>query len=363
MNKFTDCQCKDKAFTDRLAFDAATKTVISVRDGVQEYLGSEIGAEPKDKVFTVYRSPATVSSVALKMQALPLTDNHIAVGGPVDAPVGEIISSDMVDLFDTAVDSKLGIKNEVKLSDAMMQLVQDGKRELSLGYNAELVEHDQYDFEQRDIVPHHLAVVDAGRCGSACSFLDNEGSTMNFFDDDGAVNVERVAEIAVAMPEALKKMPLAELAKVMPKLQEIAAIAKPAAVEPAPVPTGDEEGEEDDKLLDGEPKPAEDGEKFEDSAKFKDAVKAAADAAVATHATVMQKAVKFLDADYDFTGKDTDSIMRDALATQHDTKFADAELAVAFKMLTPSSKYPAFGDAKHEVPTSLSARLDKELEA
>jgi len=41
------------------------------------------------------------------------------------------------------------------LSDAMQATVDAGKRELSLGYMADL--DDDYDFEQLDIVPHHFS--------------------------------------------------------------------------------------------------------------------------------------------------------------------------------------------------------------
>ena len=47
----------------------------------------------------------------------------------------------------------------------MLDTLNAGKKELSLGYDARLIPSDKYDFEQRDIVPHHLAVVEAGRCG------------------------------------------------------------------------------------------------------------------------------------------------------------------------------------------------------
>ncbi len=48
------------------------------------------------------------------------------------------------------------------------------KKQLSLGYSADIVPHSEYDFEQIDINPHHLAVVENGRCGPLCCFLDRK---------------------------------------------------------------------------------------------------------------------------------------------------------------------------------------------
>lgn len=356
--KFNDCKCQEKMFTDRLPFDTATKTVVSVRDGVQEYMGAEIGQEPADKVFTVYRSPATVGNIALDMASLPLTDNHIEVGGDVPNPVGKVLDAKLVDLKDDAVSATLGVRNGVELNDTMLGLVESGKRELSLGYNARLVPHDTYDFEQLDIAPHHLAVVDAGRCGSACSFIDNETDAMKitFLDEDGNLNLEEMVNVVAAMPEAIKKVPVDKLAEIAPKLQEIAAMANPEP--PAEEPVADEE-EVTDMDEDKEEVTDEDGDKEEDEKDFSDAVTKA----VAAHADVIVKAQKFLDADYAFKGKSTDDIMRDAVATQHKQKFEDAELAVAFKMLVPQSRYQQFGDSgKGEEASPLELRITTDLE-
>lgn len=359
-NSYNDCQCKKlpTQFSDKLPFDFSSKTVVSVRDGVQEYLGSEIGLEPAQRVFTVYRSPATVANIAAAMDNLPMTDNHVTVGGEVANPVGSVVDSQMVDLVDGAVNSTLGIKNGVTLTDAMLGLVESGKRELSLGYNAELVDHDIYDFEQRNIIPHHLAVVDAGRCGAACSFIDKantEGMNMHkaFLDENGEVNLEQVAEIAMQIPEALKKVPVDKLQEIVAPLQEVVEAAKPSMA--AAEPVVDEEETEGEEVTDmPEETTDEDKEK-----EFADRLQAA----LKTHGEVIGKATKFVDADYAFAGKTTEQIMRDALATQHDQAFEDAELAVAFKMLKPESKYQQFGDTKPtEAPTSLSARLKSELE-
>lgn len=359
-----------------VSYDVENKTAVSVRDGVIEYLGAELGVEPPERIFTVYRSPATIANVAASMRGIPLTDEHVEVGEPVLSSIGTVSQSEMIDMIDESTDSKLAIQNKVSLKDAFLVLLDSGKRELSLGYEADLVPHDKYDFEQRDIIPHHLALVPSGRCGHQCRFIDRkptEEKTMSekskpviakvFCDEGGAVSLEQVVEIAMALPEAIKKVPVDKLQEIMPYLNEIIGYAKDNGVEmPA-------EGEPE-----GDPKPTEvtdeekkdDEEKKEkvvatDSKAFVDAVKKATDSAIKLHSEVVDKAKNFVDETYSFAGKSTSDVMRDALATEHgSTKFTDAELPVAFKLLKKTANYKNFGDAA--IAGSLESRIQSELE-
>lgn len=356
-----------------ITWDAATKTAISVRDGVLEYYGAEIGMEPADKVFTVYRSPATIANVALKMSGLPLTNEHVDVQPFVDeaAKVGSVQSADMIDMLDEATSSTLAIRNSVSLTDAIMADVGSGKRELSLGYDAELVPHNKYDFEQRDIIPYHLAVVQAGRCGPACRFIDHkpkaEDDTMKrsklasaiaaitaskgFKDAEGSITVEQIAELAMSLPEALKTAPLEKLQEMWPALMELITMSKDAGVEmegiESVVETEDEEKSDDEEYTDEDKEEMKDEEKkpMADSKAFKDALAAAVKAETAKYATVVEKARDFLPAGYSFADKSADKIMADAVATQYKERFQGAELSTAFKLLKkPVESYRQFGD-------------------
>lgn len=354
-----------------VTWDSATKTAISVRDGVLEYYGAEIGIEPADKIFTVYRSPATIANVALKMSGLPLTNEHVDVQPFVDesAKVGLIQSSDMIDMLDEATSSTLAIRNSVSLTDAIMADVGSGKRELSLGYDADLVPHNKYDFEQRDIIPYHLAVVQAGRCGPACRFIDHkpktEDDTMKrsklasaiaaitaskgFKDADGSITVEQIAELAMSLPEALKTAPLEKLQEMWPALMELITMSKDAGVEmegiESVVETEDEEKPAEEVEVKDEDKD-EDKKPMADSKAFKDALSAAVKSETARYATVVEKARNFLPAGYSFADKSADKIMADAVATQYKESFAGAELSTAFKLLRkPVDSLQKFGDA------------------
>lgn len=365
-----------RQFADLATYSTTDKTAVSVRDGVLEYLGAELGLEPTDRIFTVYRSPATIANAAYAMAGIPLTDEHVTIDGPAPDTGSTVTSSEVIDQIDESTHARLAVKNKLSVSDSLAVVLQD-KRQLSLGYTADLIPHSRWDFEQVGIVPHHLAAVSAGRCGPLCSFLDRkppqpqtpEEGTMPklhkaFLDAEGAVSLEQIVEMATSLPEAIRKVPVDRLQEIMPALQEITSYAK----EQGAMPESDGEGMEDEdkpETPDGEEEMSdEEKPKFSDAdfRKALDKEKAKfADAEVKRYAEVVNKARNFLDADYDFTGKTANEVMRDALATQSTDKFEDSELPVAFKMLRKAdADYSKFGDSKPE--GGLSARIKQSLE-
>lgn len=330
------------------------RTAVSVRDGVIEYYGSELGIEDEPgKLFTVYRSPATIANTAQKMVGIPLTDGHVDVESDVIDAVGSVESSEMVDLFIDGVASTVGIKNVISTITNELS-----GQELSLGYRAALVPHSKYDFEQRDIVPHHVAAVPAGRCGYECRFFDakpkeepnmagqkKEGGALTdgdvlkpYRDEAGALNLEAIMEMVMALPEAFKKAPVDEVQKLLPALQELIAMSGSQGAEPQVQEAPKEEMEDEESDMESK----EQEPKFEDSAAFRDAVAAE----VKRYSDVIAKAKEFLDESYNYAGKSTDTIMADAVATIYKDKFKKEELAVAFKMLRkPASNLANFGDS------------------
>lgn len=358
-------------FTDRMVWDGEQKTAISIRDGVLEYYGHELGMTPATQLFTVFRSPATIANAADKMKGIPLTDGHVEVGSHVSDRSGTVVSGEMIDHFDEYTDSKLAVKNTVALNDGYSI---GGNRELSLGYDGDLIPHDKYDFEQKNIVPHHLAVVSAGRCGSSCSFIDKKPEVHNmpdlhkvFADAEGQPNLQEIVEIAQALPEALKTVPLDKLQELVPSLKEVIASAGMPAEEVATedVETTDADAEEEVESVEATDADAEEEvEKvpMQDSNEFKDAIAQAAQSAIAEHGKVVDKARGFVDEAYSFDGKTTDQVMRDALASEHGkTEFSDAELPLAFRMLKKSSPdYTSFGDSKAE--GGLMDRINKTID-
>lgn len=367
-----NAQLKDSysgQFRDEAIFDPIKKVAISVRDGVLEYLGAELGMNPPDKMFRVYRSPATIANTAALMVGLPLTDGHVALDAPAPTDGGRIVAAEMVDARDVIDGSMLAIRNQLELSDTLLAAVEAGKNELSLGYSADLIPHADYDFEQRDIRPHHLAAVDRGRCGAGCSFLDRKPETPMttklhklFTDAEGQMNLAQVVEIATAIPEAIKSVDVKDLPKLLPALQQIVEAAKGAMPKEEPTPEEAEAPVVEDEAPVEEDKPVEDEAPVEEDKKtpFSDASFVAfVDAAVRKHAIVIEKARGFLPDTYSFADKATAQIMRDTLATVETDTFSDEELPLAFKLLKkPAADYRTFGDA---VSSALTTLANKEL--
>lgn len=363
-------------FRDSVVFDAQEKTAISVRDGVLEYFGMELGMKPDDQIFRVYRSPATIANAAMKMAGIPITNDHVSLDSPAPTGDGNVVSAEMIDMADPTCDATIAIRNKLTLGDTLRMLVDAGKREMSLGYTAKLIAHDEHDFEQVNIEPHHLATVERGRCGSICSFIDRkptEGKNemklakkLNraFTDEDGVMNLQQVVEMAMSLPEAIKSVPVDKLAELVAPLAAIIEAAKAAGVMPEVEKELGEpvEGEEAVAVEDeADPKEVvadEDKPKFSDKAVVK-LTRDFADKAIKEHAYVIEKARDFLPAEYKFADKTTEQIRRDVIATQTTEKFSDSELVLAFKLVKPAAAdYSKFGDSKEVTFTNLK---DKEL--
>lgn len=71
-----------------------------------------------------------------------------------------------------------GAKSDLLIADLMVKdqavidMILAGKREISLGYDAEYIATGLGKGEQRNILINHIALVDRGRCGSRCSIGD-----------------------------------------------------------------------------------------------------------------------------------------------------------------------------------------------
>ncbi len=371
---------KKMIFSDsiKVTFDENGKSLISVRDGVQEYAGIELGLEPYDKTFRIYRSPETIRAIVSKLANIPVTDGHVElVDIPKDKVRGYIKDSKLVKYVNKNIDSTVAIKNNVTLKENTVQLL-DSKNQLSLGYFAETKEHDLYDFEQVHIIPHHLAIVENGRCGSVCKFrderkemdpkdLENEetkstesegtdaGSAEETKDAETPVNLQRIAEVVKDLPEAVKMMSLEELTSLVPVLEEAINSARAATPNGQEATQGTEMGGAESEEMEPEEEVTDEGENtetemeaekkdFTDSIEFKDAVRAMSNERVG----VILKAKKFLDEKYNFADTCTTQIMRDALATQSKEEFKDNEVGVAFKMLKKNKDYSQFADSAKE---------------
>jgi len=334
-------------FFDAVTFDVEQKTAVSVRDGVLDYFGHELGLEPANKIFKVYRSPAQIARAAEKMAGLPLTDEHVEVGPKVKRSIGSVVSAEVIDFTD-GEGAALAIKNRLEVKAESLPLL-DKKRELSLGYEARLEPTIGYDFRQVDIVPHHLALVETGRCGSGCRFLDKsakkESSEMDMakmIEAVGKFTDEQKKEFLAKITDAPTAAQVAELLGTF-KAEEIEEIKE--QIQKLIDPAGKPKAKDEDKDEDDDKEKAKDSKKVQDSAaleaRFADAVAKATAEQVASTLAIIDRARQFLPADYKFADKSGNQIMRDAIATQHpDARFDDAELGVAFKLLRQPETKP-----------------------
>lgn len=348
----------ERKFCDTVAYDVKEKTAISVRDGVLDYLGAEIGQQPYDKIFSVYRSPATISNTAMKMVGIPLTYEHVSVEEPAPDTGSVVKESEMIDLLDECTATRIAIKNKLLLNSSDEDILKD-RRELSLGYSAKLIPHSKFDFEQVGIVPHHLAIVSEGRCGSLCRFLDKKtvkqkeiNLMINFKDEEGKISLEKIMEIVQSLPSVIAEIPIEQLQEFVPIFEKLMSMVKPAeeVVEEQPEveEVQDEETEEEKPEIEATDEEMEE-KKEEEEKKFSDAaLKSFANKEVKKYAQVIQKAKNFLNDNYNFADKSANQVMRDTLAQYSNEKFENSELAIAFKLLKKQKDYQNFGDEKKD---------------
>ena len=331
MNLNKDCKCpfKDKIFTQNVSFkddgNTEKRTVISIRDGVQEYLGIELEIEPFDKVFKIYRSPETIRKLKDTLVGIPLIENHIEPDGhiPDEIKRGSILNSTEVENIDSLNDSTIAIQNEITLYKDKLEF---DYKQLSLGYKAKTLPSAKYDFEQTEIIPHHLGIVEAGRCGDICEFKDEKGVKPMDLNE----LLAKLKEMLTNASDADKALVLEAMDGIMPKVETV-----------------DEDAME---------KKFEDAKntaisKFMDSKAFKDAMLNYGN----ERASIVTKAKNFLDEKFDFKDKTNEAIMSAVVAAEYPNEsFKDAEIGVAFKLLrereqVAQTQMVDFKDAKENI--------------
>lgn len=364
---FTD---KEFYFTDKITLNNSEKKLVSVTDGVLLYSGFEIGEEPANKTFRVFRDAQTIIDIAPKLINLPITEEHVSLDEEPTNVIGKLVSSDIRDFLNTEKMATVLIENSASLND---DVPLNGANEFSLGYFGNLVpanESDPYDFKQVNIRPHHLARVPAGRCGSTCKFIDRivtmkkKFSEYKFRDEDGSINLNELMDLIAALPEAVGSLTVEQINELVPMFKEIIESAKKAREEKKIDP---EKQSDDASKSAGEQEnageslsEAEKELKIKDSAQFKDALSKGIAEGMKEYTAVVEKARNFLDAAYPFGTKTTKQIMADAVATRHREKFTDQELTIAFKLLAKPVGYEKFGDAANTA-SAFQKLKDKEL--
>lgn len=146
------------------------------RVGVQEYLGREIGQDDRpDDVFRVERpadevfSPAAIASFEGKV----ICEDH---------PCEDVTAENYAqfargicrDVRKGAGEYEGCLMADLIIHDgALVRTVQNGKREISCGYNCLWIPTGDHTLVQREIRGNHVAVVDKGRAGHSVAIHDN----------------------------------------------------------------------------------------------------------------------------------------------------------------------------------------------
>ncbi|SDQ71981.1 hypothetical protein SAMN04490192_2883 [Pseudomonas lundensis] len=152
----------------------------TARTGIQQYLGAEVG-RPDLGVVNVYRDEAEVFSrrSLQTFSKIPVTNDH--PGQPVTADNWKAVAVGTTgdDVLRDGEYLKIGLK----ITDASaVKAVNDGKRELSVGYSCVLVWEDgiapdgtPYQAKQTEITADHVAIVQRGRAGTKARIGDAWG--------------------------------------------------------------------------------------------------------------------------------------------------------------------------------------------
>jgi len=178
-NKLQIC---DKSFKKTPQGYLMLEGIIS-RSGSQTYLDAELGVGNSGQIITIDRpiSEVTDSMSIASFINMPVTDEHPAEGSIAPSNFAKHVKGTVLDAEPTKGNQ---VKASMIIHDAgLIQKIEDGKRELSAGYSAELeFSDDGKSAIQRKIRGNHVAFVDAARCGKECSIFDSkpkqEKSTM-----------------------------------------------------------------------------------------------------------------------------------------------------------------------------------------
>ena len=197
--------------------------------GIFQYSGGSISPEcEKDKIYNVYRPAEELSTEECinSFKLLPWIDNHVMLGSedegltPAEAKgIQGVIGEDVY--FDGEY-----LKGNIKVfSEAMSNLIANGKKELSCGYRCRyeyapgVYDGVAYDYVQREIRGNHLALVEQGRMGSDVAVLDHFTFTV---DNKELFNMaEENKDVGSEKPTMTLEEVHKFLEEVMPKLAKI----------------------------------------------------------------------------------------------------------------------------------------------
>ena len=145
------------------------------RTGTQEYLPEELGLGSGPGFIEVLRPESEVFSqeTLASFEGMPVTNDH----PPDGVDIGNIRALQKGHAHNvrrgTGEESDLLLADLIITDPVLIDLIMDGKREISCGYTYELCEENGQ-YIQRKIRGNHVAVVDAGRAGPRVFIKDHK---------------------------------------------------------------------------------------------------------------------------------------------------------------------------------------------
>ena len=141
------------------------------RTGTMDYMGEEIGLKDKmGQKIKVFRNPQELFSKATiaSFEGKPVTDDHPTQN--LDVNTISMMSRGHIQNVRADGDFLLA---DMYITDAgLISKIENGKREVSCGYDAEWIPLEDGTVEQKQIIGNHVAVVQSGRAGSRVAIKD-----------------------------------------------------------------------------------------------------------------------------------------------------------------------------------------------
>lgn len=177
------------------------KNVPIGRIGYMEYLGRELPAafnEPSGEVFKVYRRPEELFSEATiaSFEGKPTTNTHPASNLDVNtAPMTTRGHAQNIRREGDFLVADLYIEDAGLISE-----IQNGlKREVSSGYDCSWHKIGEGEYEQREIIGNHVAVVQSGRAGPKVAIHDSVPSSSEKPKTGGKKNMKITQKMLAAI--------------------------------------------------------------------------------------------------------------------------------------------------------------------
>lgn len=153
------------------------KEVPIARTGIQNYRGMEFGGTDPNKIYNIERPEDEVFSKAAlaSFEGKPVVDEHPTE----DVKPGNVLqylkgTCRNVHRGDGALSDCI-VADLIIYDDDLIRKIEDGKRDVSCGYDCLWDPKDRDTYVQREIRGNHVAVVNRGRAGHRVSIRDSKG--------------------------------------------------------------------------------------------------------------------------------------------------------------------------------------------